>query len=165
MATLNENELDQALTEVITKIDSGAVTCEDFNKLIVKSLIGETTPEGVRDRIRRRMSRNETDRHIEPESGHQSLSLPTFAGRVQPKRAPRHQQNHGRSRAAHDRSTRTQIINATLEFIAANQGKTITEEMLNRIADRDLLQKCAAKLMTRPGVNRDWLQDLLNKLS
>jgi hypothetical protein len=66
-------ELDQALTEVLSKIETQTVTCEDFNRLIERTVIGETTPEGVRDRLRRRTIKNATDSHQENETGDQPL--------------------------------------------------------------------------------------------
>jgi hypothetical protein len=104
-------ELDQALTEVLSKIETQTVTCEDFNRLIERTVIGETTPEGVRDRLRRRTIKNATDSHQENETGEQPLTLPHFDGRVRPKRAPMNQQTHGRSALAHRHSARTQERN------------------------------------------------------
>lgn len=101
-------ELDKYLVSVENKISSGTVTCEDFNNLINKTMIGETTPEAVRDRLRRRSIVNSTESHIDNESGHQALDTPSLAKRVQPKRKPSNQQNHGVSKAAHRQSTRTQ---------------------------------------------------------
>lgn len=165
MITSKKAELDQALDTVLGKIEAGTITCEDFNGLINKTMIGETSPEAVRDRVRRRTTRNETDTHIEPETGHQSLTLPTMADRVQPKVKPVNQQNHGRARIAHAHSARTQSrLQSAVEFIEKNQGKPITEDVLSTIPNREILQKLTAKLMARPGVDRDWLQELLHKL-
>jgi hypothetical protein len=101
-------ELDQALTEMLSKIDAQTVTCEDFNRFIERTVIGETTPESVRDRVRRRTIKNATDSHQENETGEQPLVLPQLRVRTQPKRAPMNQQSHGRSTLAHRHSARTQ---------------------------------------------------------
>jgi len=172
MIASKKQELDSALAEVLEKIDAGAVTCEDFNGLI-RQTIGESTPEAIRDRLRRRTIKNATASHQEPKTGHQPLDQPVFADRIQPKRKPLNQQNHGRAGIAHAHSARTQARNAAMEsvpprfvkaveFIEDNFGKPITEEMLaNSPAN---LRTVAAKLMSRPGVDRDWLFDLLRKL-
>jgi len=165
MITSKQQEFDTALHSILNKIDAGIVTCEDFNGLINKTIIGETSPEAVRDRVRRRTIRNATDSHIDSETGHQSLTLPSFADRVQPKRKPRHQQNHGRARIAHAHSIRTQQskINDAVEFIRKYQGSLVTEEMLEGV-DKGLLRKLVVRLMSHPHTNRDWLYELSRKL-
>jgi hypothetical protein len=51
--------------------------------------------------------------HVNKKTGHNRLDpVPNLADRVQPKRKPGHQQNHGQAKAAHDRSTETQRKNA-----------------------------------------------------
>lgn len=161
-------ELDKALHDVLAKIEDKTVTCEDFNTLIKKTVIGETSPEGVRDRLRRRTSRNATDSHIEPETGHQPLQDPSLAKRVQPKITPQHQQSHGRSRIAHQHSARTQAQDAQLkpsfEFIAKNQGNPITEDMLRSVTDPEVLKETAIRLLNNEGVDKKWLWELVEKL-
>jgi hypothetical protein len=172
MISCKKNELDDVLTTVLGKIDAGTVTCEDFNGLIGKTIIGETTPESVRDRLRRRTIRNNTASHLEPETGHQPLTLPVVRDRLQPKRKPEHQQNHGRAAIAHQHSARQQAqdqalvhrFQPALEFIRKYKGQPLTEELLALISDRDRLRSLATKLITRPGVDRDWLYDLVIKL-
>lgn len=94
---------------IFNKIDEGTVTVADFNQLI-----SESSPEVVRDRIRRKTNHNVTDSHLDS-NGHQQLSQPQFAKRVQPKkeRNPGTQFN-GQGKAAHRRSTRTQRRKAKL---------------------------------------------------
>lgn len=164
-------ELDAAMDEVLAKIEGKAVTCEDFNRLITKTIIGETTPEAIRDRVRRRTTVNATDSHIEPETGHQSLQPPTLAARVQPKRQPVNQQSHGRSNVAHDHSARTQARDAALgrlqpavEFIETNIGKPITEAMVASAPNPLYVKMVATRLMGRPGADRDWLYELVHKM-
>lgn len=174
-----KHELDTAMNAVIARIDSGVVTCEDFNRLIAKTMIGESTPEAIRDRIRRRTSRNETDSHIDNKTGHQPLQLPTMAARVQPKRQPRHQQSHGRANIAHAHSARTQErtmaaslketqvpdkFKPALEFLAEHIGMPITVEVLAEIPNKTHVRALATKLMSRSGVDRDWLYALTQKL-
>ena len=166
MITSKKDEFDHVLSAVLIKIDAGTITCEDLNELIGKTMIGESTPESVRDRVRRRVKRNETDSHIEPETGHQPLAVPTLADRVQPKIKPMHQQNHGRTRIAHDHSARTQSENlqSAIEFINTYQGKLITDDILKDVSDHKLLVRLATRLMAHPNVDRNWLYELVNKL-
>ena len=90
------------LDVVLTTIRLETVTAADFNNLILESL-----PESIKKRFQRRLR---PDNHrAENETGHnRTKPLANIADRVQPKRAPEHQQNHGQARAAHRRSTRTQ---------------------------------------------------------
>ncbi len=174
-----KQELDAALESVVSKIDSGAVTCEDFNGLIAKTMIGESTPEAIRDRMRRRTIKNPTDSHQENETGHQPLSGPTMAARVQPKRKPGNQQSHGRAKIAHAHSARTQErtmaaslreakvpekFQPALDYIAENIGKELTTEVLAEIPCKTNVRALASKLMSRPGADRDWLYALIQKL-
>lgn len=174
-----KEQLDGVLAEVVKKIDAGTVTCEDFNDLIIKTMIGESTPEAIRDRMRRRTLKNATDSHQDNVTGHQQLQPPTMAARVQPKRAPQHQQSHGRAGIAHDHSARTQqrtmsasLKEATvpdrfrpaLEFIADNIGEPLTEEVMLNIPDKFFVKALAGKLLSRPGLDRDWLYALVQKL-
>lgn len=174
-----KQELDAALESVVTKIDAGVVTCEDFNGLIAKTMIGESTPEAIRDRMRRRTLRNPTDSHQDAETGHQPLSGPTMAARVQPKRAPVNQQSHGRSRVAHAHSARTQQktmaaslreakvpekFQPALDYIIEHIGKDLTQEVLAEIPCKTHVRALVTKLMSRPGADRDWLYALIQKL-
>lgn len=87
------------LDKIIKKIDENTVTVDDFNELI-----SESTPESVQERIRRRVQKNATDSHIN-HAGHQKLSLPTLAARVNPKRTPANQQDHGRGKIGRKHSS------------------------------------------------------------
>lgn len=107
-----KEELDGYLKEVTSKIENKTLTCEDLNKLILRTMIGETTPESIRDRVRRRSIVNATESHIDNKTGHQALSLPSEPKRVLPKREPSNKQSHGIAKAAHKRSTKTQRRNA-----------------------------------------------------
>lgn len=152
----NEDEL---LNGILKKIDEGTVTCDDFNRLIK-----ETTPESIRDRVRRRTIKNATSSHIDPE-GHQQLKLPQFQKRVAPKRKPINQQNHGRSKIAHVHSARTQRktmpgkFDEEIQFIVKHIGKNISECDLSNVNRRQLLL-VSRKMLTLPNINRDWLLDL-----
>lgn len=174
-----KQELDAALESVVSKIDSGSVTCEDFNGLIAKTMIGESTPEAIRDRIRRRTIKNSTDSHQDNETGHQPLSAPTLAARVQPKRAPNNQQSHGRAKLAHAHSARTQKrtmaaslreakvpekFQPALDYLVENIGKDLTTEVLAGIPCKVHVRTLAAKLMSQPGTDRNWLYALIQKL-
>lgn len=108
MITPIKDILDKHLSIIEDKIATGIVTCDDFNNLISKTMIGETTPEAVRDRLRRRSIVNNTESHIDNQTGHQPLNSPSLTKRVQPKRTPTSQQHHGINKAAHRKSTRTQ---------------------------------------------------------
>jgi len=148
---------------IYQKIDEGTVTTDDFN-----SLIQEATPESVRDRVRRRTSRNETDRHQDVE-GHQQLELPTFADRVQPKRERAdNTQMHGRGKAGHRHSARTmrhtmpKRFHEALDFIQAHMGKP-REDYRKDLAifeDKYALATLATKMMSLRNVDRDWLNEL-----
>jgi hypothetical protein len=92
-----------SLDVVLKKIEEQKVTVSDFNQLI-----SESTPEAIRDRLRRRTLKSETESHIDNKTGHQGMSLPHFQKRVAPKRKPENQQNHGRSKVANRHSQRTQ---------------------------------------------------------
>jgi hypothetical protein len=90
------------LDEIIKKINNKTVTTEDFNKLI-----DESTPESIQNRVRERTRVDPTKSHIEKTTGHQPLKSPTFAARVQPKRQPGNQQNHGRGALGRKHSSDT----------------------------------------------------------
>lgn len=174
-----KEELDSALDAVMVKIDSGVVTCEDFNDLIKKTMIVETTPEAVRDRLRRRTIKNVTDSHVDNETGHQQLNTPTFAARIQPKRKPANQQSHGRSGIAHAHSAKTQRktmsdslreavvpekFKESLEFLIEHAELPIDDDIIASVPNRFYVKALATKLMSRPGFNRDWLHTLIQKL-
>lgn len=174
-----KQEFDAALETIIGKIDAETVTCEDFNGFITKTMLGESTPEAIRDRVRRRTIENPTSSHIENETGHQPLKSPTMAARVQPKRQPMNQQSHGRAGVAHAHSAKTQErtmaaslkeakvpekFQDALNFIAENIGEPITNETIAAIPNRLYVKTLAAKLMSRPGTDRDWLYALTQKL-
>jgi len=158
-----KNESDELLKGILKKIDEGTVTCDDFNRLIQ-----ETTPESIRDRIRRRTVKNATSSHIDKD-GHQQLKLPEFKKRIAPKRKPEHQQNHGRSKIAHAHSARTQRrtmpgkFDEEIQFIAYNIGKNLSECDLSNINRRQLLL-VSRKMMALPNINRDWLLDLCSHI-
>ena len=146
------------LTEILNKISDNTVTCEDFNRLISESM-----PESIRDRVRRRTLRSPAKSHTS-HSGHQQLSLPQFSKRISPKREPSNQQNHGRSRSAHNKSTRTQRrrsnkFDEEIQFISLNIGKPLIECDLSNINSANL-RLLIPSLMTLPNINRDWLHDL-----
>lgn len=152
------------LDAILSKITNGTVTADDFNKLI-----SEATPESARDRIRRRMNHNNnTARSHHDEHGHSRLTLPTMNARVQPKRnrSNRTQMQHG-GRMGHRHSARTQkrtmsrSLREAINFLQNNIGKEINEEMMSNI-DRNMVHRVATKLMSKPGINRDWLFDLCN---
>ncbi len=170
MIASKTTEFDAALNEVIGKIDAGTVTCEDFNGLIKKTLIGESTPESIRNRVRRHTIRNATDSHIEPETGHQPLEAPNLAARVQPKRQPVNQQNHGRAKQGHRHSVRSQAaavpprFQSAMEYIEKYHGKPLTEDALASIQNKNDLKTLTTKLLLNPRFDRDWLHSLLQKL-
>jgi hypothetical protein len=146
---------DKLLQSTLRKIDEGIVTCSDFNKLI-----SETTPESIRDRIRRRTIVNPEKSHRDKD-GHQPLKLPEFNKRVMPKRKPVKQQNHGRSKLAHKHSAKTQAkqYSEEINFIKNHIGKPLTECDYSN-CKRDDLTKVVSKMMAIPNINRDWLQEL-----
>ena len=149
----------KTLDVVINKIQESTVTVEDFNQLI-----SETTPESIRDRLRRRTLKNATKSHIDNKTGHQPLSPPDINKRVMPKRKAVNQQNHGRSRIANRHSQRTQAryLDEAI-FIKQNIGTPIDENKLVHINIPDLL-KLATRFMSLPNVNRDWLLSLIDKI-
>ena len=144
---------------ILQKIQESIVTAADFN-----ILISETTPESIRDRIRRRTTQNATKSHIDNKTGHQSLSLPSMNKRVMPKRKPINQQNHGRSRAGirHSQKTQARYMNES-KYISKNIGQPIDESQMVSINIPDLIS-LASRMLTLPNIDRDWLYKLLNKL-
>lgn len=154
------NSMD-LLQEVLAKIEDGTVQKEDFNRLILaRRPVLESTPEAIRDRVRRRTSENPTDSHLSHD-GHQPLSGPQFVDRVAPKRKPVGQQGHGISKLAHRQSTRTQRRRAmeAVEFIVKSHNKPISESELSQY-DTHILSAVISKLMADPRLNRDWLYSL-----
>lgn len=152
-------KIDTIYEGVLRKIDNKTITTEDLNLLI-----SETTPESVRDRIRRRTIRNTTKSHIDG-GGHQRLKPPQFQKRITPKRKPSNQQNHGRGKLGHRHSTRTQRRNFSeeLNFIRDNFGKPIAECDMSTI-DYSMMLDLVHKIISLPNVNRDWLYELKLKL-
>lgn len=153
------SKIDESLTDIIQKIDTNTVTVDDFNRLIQ-----ETTPESIRDRLRRRTIRNTTKSHID-KGGHQQLELPQFQKRVAPKRSPANQQSHGRSNIAHQHSARTQKrtmpnkFDEEVNFIVSNIGKLLSECDFSNVDHRKLLL-VSTRMMAIPNINRDWLSML-----
>jgi len=165
-----DKEIDESLQPIFKKIESGTVTTDDFNALM------EATPESARDRLRRRsMAQRDTVKsHQDNETGHADLELPTFNDRIQPKRerADRTQMQH-RGRLGHRHSARTQRrtqqenrFEVALGFLVENFGKPFDEyqELLADIEDKAAVAIVARRLMTKPGINRDWLYDVCRNL-
>jgi hypothetical protein len=152
--------MDQLLDEINAKIDAQTVTCEDFNRLIA-----ETVPECVRDRLRRRTIKNATKGH-QDDAGHQQLQLPTFGDRLAPRRKPENQQNHGRSKIAHDHSTRTQRreFAEAVDYVIDNIGKEIIAEDLQQY-DKEHIQEIATRLLLKPKSPGNWLYKLINMVN
>lgn len=156
----------KSLDHILAKINIGTVTAEDFN-----NLISEATPESTRDRVRRRMNHNnDIARSHHDEHGHSRTSLPTMSARVDPKRtrSNRTQMQHG-GRMGHRHSARTQkrtmsrSLKEALLFFRDNIGKEINEELMAGV-DKGLVRTLASKLMSKPGINRDWLFELYNTI-
>lgn len=161
-------KMEESKHVIFTKIEEGTVTADDFNKLIQ-----EATPESVRDRLRRRQSHTQdTVRSHQDENGHADLSLPVMADRVQPKRkrADRTQMQHG-GKAGHRRSARTQkrtmskSLKEAFGFFKGNIGRPIDQKLLAGVEDLSTIHAVAIKLMSKPGINRDWLSNFCNSLS
>lgn len=161
-------QIEEDRDPIFAKIDEGTVTVDDFNRLL-----SESTPESLRDRVRRRpmAQRNTVKSHQDNESGHSDLSLPEFGDRVQPKRKPADRtQNNGRGRNAHRHSARSQKgkpqdhnrFNEAVEFVNQYYGKPLVEyqELLAEIEDKEAVSMVAKRMMSTPGVNRDWLFDV-----
>ena len=152
---------------IYQKITEGTVTTDDFN-----ALISEATPESVRDRVRRRTSRNETDSHQDNESGHQPLTLPSFGDRIKPKRKPEGKvQMHGRGKTGHRHSARTQSkvpdrFTEAMDFIEKHIGESSEKysKDLQLISDKYALATLATKMLSARNVDRDWLYELRSKL-
>lgn len=94
---------DDLYENIISKIDDGTISKDDFDKFLSESM-----PESVRDRVRRRTIVDPTEDHVDDE-GHQGMKLPSFSGRVSPKRKPSGKsQMNGRGNIGHKHSARTQ---------------------------------------------------------
>lgn len=106
---LRKMEKDLKEHKIFKKIEEQTVTVEDFD-----NLINESTPEAIRNRLRKRINPSDTlaKRHRENSTGHTTLGGPTLAKRVQPKRKPINQQSHGLAKQAHKHSTKTQRRNS-----------------------------------------------------
>lgn len=150
--------------EISKKIENKEVTTEDFNRLISEASLASTT-----DRVRRRTRKTPTDSHIDAE-GHQHLTSPKFSARVSPKLEPvgDNQMSH-RGKAAHKASTRTQRrkhrkFGESIDFVATNIGKPITESMLGTIINKSELSKVITYMLKTPNINRDWLWALQSKI-
>ena len=146
---------------LLTKIESKTATADDFNRLIQ-----EATPESARDRVRRRVNHaQDTVRSHQDEDGHCAQDI-TMADRVQPKRerADRTQMQHG-GKSGHRHSARTQkrtmpnSLKEAVEFFQENIGKPIDEKLLADVEDYNTIRTMAVKLMSKPGINRDWLSN------
>lgn len=140
-------------------------TLEDLQQLI------EAAPESMRDRLRRRSAhQQDTVRSHQDEKGHSNLKPPVMADRIQPKRerADRTQMQHA-GKLGHRHSARTQHgkpkrFTEAIDFLRENIGKSFDKELLAEIEDRQALYTVAIKLMSRTGINRDWLSDLCDML-
>ena len=93
-----------------SKIVTGKCTTSDIDALISESL-----EKAIKDRINSRtvVSAPETN-HKDNATGHNALSTGGIAvgRRILPSRKPIHKMSHGRSKHAHDKSTKTQRENA-----------------------------------------------------
>lgn len=146
MAQQNISEDNHPIFE---KIGNKTVTAADFDQLI-----HESAPECVRDRVRRRTVRNATSSHLD-QDGHQQLSLPTFADRIQPKRerAPGTQMN-GRGRNAHRHSARTQKRTMgesrryMLNFDKAGYMNSLKEELQKRKFEEGVHYRIDGNILT-----------------
>jgi len=153
---------DQLLNHIIDKIENKTITCEDFNYLI-----SETTPEAIRDRVRRRTTIKTNKNHLD-DKGHQQLSLPKFRDRIQPKREkdPGEQFN-GRGKIAHKQSTQTQqrkfseSIQQSLNFISQNKNKHC-DTILENFKYKTTLYKIIKKLYIIE--NTIWYKEIMDKL-
>lgn len=97
-----KNSLIPDVDDVYIKIVEGNATLEDINMIL------EDVVDSVEERIKRKTRINVTDRHIS-HGGKQRLGGSRMSGRVNPKKSRSdHTQEHGASKHAHDRSTKTQ---------------------------------------------------------
>lgn len=147
--------MDKILTDFLTKCEDSTVTVNDLNDLIVESL-----PSSIKDRVHRRTRITPYDSHIDHD-GHQSMTLPNFKDRINPKKSAHNKQNHGRSRSAHDKSTRTQQIQAAADFIKENANKEITTTLVESAPE--LIHIVANRLIMR-GIMVEWLSKFVEKL-
>ena len=143
----------------------------------LQRLLDEATPESARDRLRRRpmAQRNTVKSHQDNETGHSKLSPPELRDRVQPKRerADRTQMQH-RGKMGHRHSARTQkgkpqvreSVAIAIDFITENYGKPFSQwdKLLADIEDRAAVAIVAKRMMSKPGINRDWLQEVIKNV-
>jgi hypothetical protein len=162
---LEKMEESTTLSSILLKIENKTVGIDDFN-----ALISEATPASAIDRVRRKINPlNRSNRRKHDSSGH-AKGLPKLAARINPsrKRSNRTQMQHG-GRQGHRKSVRTQKRNAKLNeaitFFQTNIGKVINDDMTSCVDDIKFLKEIAIKLMSKPGINRDWLSDFVNKVS
>lgn len=156
----SEKLIEEAYNKIVEKINAKSVSADDFNNFI--KVIKETTPESVRDRIRRRVNRNATDTHIDNETGHQSIDLPSFTKRVAPKRKPENQQNHGRSKIGLKHSQRTQARSRLLEYIINNHDSPVTEQTISDIKEIESHRALLSQFLIKDWINKDWLYKVLS---
>lgn len=164
---LQKMEESTYLSTILLKIEDKTVNIADFDRLIK-----EATPASVIDRVRRKINpNNRMNRRGHDKSGHTS-GLPKIAARVNPtrKRSNRTQMQHG-GRQGHRRSVRTQRrdrihdkIGEAIDFIIKNIGQDIHENKLKQLPNLELLKEIAVRLMSKPHVNRDWLQNFIIKV-
>jgi hypothetical protein len=164
-----EKEVKENKHPIFVKIEEGTVTTDDFNQLIA-----EAAPESLRDRMRRRpmAQRRSVRSHQDNETGHARTEGPTFRDRIQPKRERADRtQMQGRGKSGHRHSARSQRgkpqdhgrFTEAVEFVTEWYGKSLGEyqELLAEIEDKAAVAIVARRLMSRPGMNRDWLQDIV----
>ena len=152
-----------------------SITFQDLDKYRIKletledlqQLIDEAVPESMRDRLRRRSAhQQDTVRSHQDEKGHSDLKLPVMADRIQPKRerANRTQMQHagklGHRHSARDQRGKPKRFTEAINFLRENIGKPFDKELLAEIEDRQALCTVAIRLMSRTGINRDWLSNL-----
>lgn len=118
---------------ILEKIANKTVTAEDFN-----TLIAESTPSSVQERIRRRVQKNATKSHIDRE-GHQPLSAPCMAGRVKPKRKPANKDAHGRGKLGRKHSSAT--IKAMHESKEPEEKAEMNDEYFDKAKEISKLVK------------------------
>lgn len=143
--------------------EEGKLTKRHLNNIL------ESMPETIRDRVRRHTNAPDdlTARHRD-EEGHDPV--PEFPMRVEPKRqASGNKQMTGAGRVGHRHSARTQArvpqrFVEALSFIQSHIGEDINKCDLTSIKNRPALIQLSQHMMSTPGINRDWLNSLLNAL-
>jgi len=105
-----------------SKIVDGQCTVNDFDMLINESL-----EKAIKDRINSRTVRSPIAKHKDNKTGHNALSTGGIAvgKRIGPFRKPINKMSHGRSKHAHDKSTKTQRENAQKEREEKSVNKRI----------------------------------------